>query len=125
MKSNLITSAIVFVAGTVVAFVTSNMILPGIDSFEIKTIDIESSSTLSDPDIEVFNYRAINPTVEVYVGGDCETYDENGNCLDDDRVLTPEENTPNENVPDNNATDNEDNENPDNPPEENDDGTTD
>lgn len=126
MKSNLITSAIVFVAGAIVAFIASNMILPGIDDFDIKTIDVDGSSTLSDPDIEVFNYRAINPTVEVYVGGDCETYDENGNCLDDDRVLTPEENTPNENIPENNTENNENNEEEtDNPPEENDNGTTD
>lgn len=117
MKSHLITSAIVFIAGTVVAFIASNMIMPGIEDFNIETINLDSATTLSDPDAEVFNYRAINPTVEVYVGGDEDNSEEN----------TPNENIPNnnENNGQNNNTPNEDNENPDNPPEENDDGTTD
>lgn len=110
MKSSLITSAIIFVAGTVVAFIAGDMLMPKIEDFSIKTINIENSATLSEPNIEIFNYRAINPTVEVYVGGDEESSD----------------NDLNPSVPDeNNNENNDDNISPDNPPEENDNGTTD
>lgn len=92
MKSDLFTSIAVFTVGTVIAFITCNMILPGIEDFEIKTINIDSDTSLAEPNAEVFNYRAINPTVEVYVGEGCESYDENGNCIDNG-VLNTEENT--------------------------------
>lgn len=116
MKSNLLTSVVIFVVGAVVAFITCNMIVPGIEDFNLKTIDINSDATLVDPDTEIFNYRAINPTVEVYVGDGCEVYDENGNCIDNG-VLNTEEN--------NNAETNTSNETPDETPGENDDGTVD
>lgn len=121
MKSDLFTSITVFVVGAVVAFITCNMILPGIEDFEIKTIDIDSSTSLSDPNAEVFNYRAINPTVEVYVGEGCESYDENGNCIDNG-ILNTEENNSNQNNPDENTNAEEDTEDD---TGENENGTTD
>lgn len=68
MKSHLITMILAFIAGAAVSFVAINIILPATEDFIIKTVDIDSSASLSDPNIEIFNYRAINPTVEVYVG---------------------------------------------------------
>lgn len=98
MKSHLVTTVLAFAAGAAVSFVAVNIILPAIEDFSIKTIDINSAATLSDPNIEVFNYRAINPTVEVYIGDDCEVHDGNGNCIDD--VINPEP-TPEENPEEN------------------------
>lgn len=68
MKTDLFTSIVIFVIGTVVAFVTATMIIPGIEDFDIKTVNVNTNTSLTEPDDEVFNYRAINPTVEVYVG---------------------------------------------------------
>lgn len=114
MKSSLLTSVAIFIVGAVISFITCNMIVPGIEDFNLKTINIDSDATLVDPDIEVFNYRAINPTVEVYVGDGCETYDENGNCIDNS-ILESEENT--EETPNNDT--------PEENPEEDDNGTVD
>ncbi len=102
MKADLFTSIATFIVGIIIAFVACNMILPEIGSFNIKNVNIDSSASLAEPDIEVFNYRAINPTVEVYVGTGCEAYDENGECIDDN-ILESEEIIPEEN--NNGATD--------------------
>lgn len=80
MKFDLTTSIIVAVIGTVAAFFVTNMFLPAIDSFSFKVLSATPSTTLTSPNSEIFNYRAINPTVEVYVG-QCEEYNENGECI--------------------------------------------
>lgn len=69
--------------GTIAAFFVCRMILgdPSQASTKFKTINRTISSSLVDPDPEVFNSTAINPTIEVYVG-DCEDIDQNG-ILDD------------------------------------------
>ena len=45
---------------------TSHTVLAGV---QFKTVD-NSSYSLAEPDPEVFNFRAVNPTVEVYVGSE-------------------------------------------------------
>lgn len=80
MKFDLATSIIVGIIGVVVAFFVMNLFLPEIESFSFKVLSSTPTTTLTDPNPEVFNYRAINPTVEVYVG-QCEEYDSDGNCL--------------------------------------------
>ena len=50
-------------------------------SFPVKTITSSVDTNLVDPDPEVFNYKAIDPTVEVYVG-DCTEYNERGECIE-------------------------------------------
>ena len=54
-----------------------NLLVPKIESFTLPSLDSDIDYSLNEPNIEVFNYRAVNPTVEVYVGnctGDnCET----------------------------------------------------
>lgn len=69
--------------GTIAAFFVCRMILgdPNQATTKFKTINRTISSSLVDPDPEVFNSTAINPTIEVYVG-DCEDIDQNG-ILDD------------------------------------------
>lgn len=89
MRSHLVTVILAFIAGTAVAFVAVNIILPAIEDFSIKTIDIDSAATLADPNNEIFNYRAINPTVEVYVGDGAETPDLE---VPESEPETPEEN---------------------------------
>lgn len=79
MKTDLITSILAAVVGTVAAFFICNLIVPKIEDFTYKTLDSNLQYTLKDPNVEVFNYRAVNPTVEIVInrdgctGSDCET----------------------------------------------------
>lgn len=54
---------------------------PNEAQIEFKTVRNVITASLVQPDAEVFNSTAINPTIEVYVG-DCEDIDQNG-ILDD------------------------------------------
>lgn len=65
--------------GTIAAFFMCRMILgdPNEATTRFRTVNRTISSSLVDPDPEVFNSTAINPTIEVYVG-DCEDFDQNG-----------------------------------------------
>lgn len=83
MKSDLITSIGVAILGTVISYFVCNMFIGEIEPKSIKTIDGSVSASLATPDPEVFNYRALNPTVETYVG-ECTQVSENGECLDED-----------------------------------------
>ena len=85
MKSDVITAAVTAVISAAIAYFICGMFLPGLEDVSFPVLQGEASYTLSDPDVEVFNYRAINPTVEVYVG-DCTEYDSAGNCLDYDKI---------------------------------------
>lgn len=77
-QSDIITVIIIAVVGTLAAYFGVNLILgkPGDASFQFKTIEAVSAE-LAEPDPEVFNREAINPTIEVYVG-ECEDLDQNG-----------------------------------------------
>ena len=81
MKTDLLTAIGAAIVGILVAyFVVNGMILKDPAPFTIKTLSSSTSSSLSEPSAEIFNYRALNPTVEVYI--DCSNYDISGNCLD-------------------------------------------
>ena len=81
----------VAIGGVLIAFFVTNLLIPELEPFSFMAIDKSANSTaaendydyanLSAPDNEVFNYDALNPTVEVYVG-ECEEYDANGNCVE-------------------------------------------
>lgn len=77
-KSDIITVILIASIGTVMAAVMTNMILGNPDerSVSFKSIS-EIFADLDEPDPEMFNIEAINPTVEVYVG-DCQDIDQNG-----------------------------------------------
>lgn len=75
-QSDIFTVVLVASVGTIVAFILVNMFLKVPDSEKIKTMDV-IQSTLAEPDPEMYNIDAINPTVEVYVG-DCQDADQNG-----------------------------------------------
>ncbi len=77
-QSDIITVGMVAVIGTLIAFFLTNALLDNPDNAQktIKTI-APLSGTLVQPDAEVFNADALNPTVEVRAG-DCLDSDQNG-----------------------------------------------
>lgn len=78
-QSDIFTLVLVAGIGTLAAFFISRAILgdPDMAKVEFKAIDKVVASSLSQPDAEVFNSLAINPTIEVFVGN-CEDIDQNG-----------------------------------------------
>lgn len=83
MKKDLFTAIVAAVVMALVAFFATNALMGPVESVNIKTVESEVDVNLSEPDPEVFNYRALNPTVEVYVG-DCDEYNEYGECVEAD-----------------------------------------
>ena len=77
-RSDFFTIAVVATIGVVISAFLVSMLLgdPNAKSVSFKSVDVIDSG-LVDPDPEVFNPDAINPTVEVYVG-DCVDQDQNG-----------------------------------------------
>lgn len=81
MKTDLATAIVAGVAGVLIAYFVTNIFIPPTEDFTYTSVDPSIGSDYVEPDIELFNFRALNPTVEVYVGN-CTEYDENGECLD-------------------------------------------
>lgn len=81
MKTELITAIGTAIVGTLVAYFACGFFIGEIKPVNVKTINSSVNTELKDPDSEVFNYKAINPTVEVYVG-DCAEYNANGECIE-------------------------------------------
>ena len=94
MKQELTTTILTALVGVVAAFFITNMVVPSLQGISIKTLNDTLNYTLKEPDTEIFNYRAVNPTVEVYVGR-CEAYDDNGNCILEEGVEINPNLTPN------------------------------
>lgn len=93
MKTDLFTSIVAAVLGVGVSFLICNVLLPEIEPVSFKKLSNASSDySLTEPDVNVFNYRALNPTVEVYVG-DCTEYDSFGNCIDEQNQDDTEDDT--------------------------------
>ena len=90
MKTDLATSIIAAILGVVAAYFICNMILPSIPDFEFPTLNSDVTYTLDEPNPEIFNYRAINPTVEVYVG-QCAEYNEYGECIENIEYIEGED----------------------------------
>ena len=70
MKADLATTIAAAIAGVLISFFICNIFIGEIDSVTVKTVEGNISTNLATPDDEVFNYRALNPTVEVYVGSE-------------------------------------------------------
>lgn len=79
MKTDLATSIGVAILGVLIAYFVCNFFIGPIESVSFKTIEQDVDATLAEPNVNVFNYKALNPTVEVYVGN-CGERDENGEC---------------------------------------------
>lgn len=91
MKTDLITSIGVAIVGVILAFVICNLLIPPIEDFSFKTMESAVSTDLVDPDPEIFNYKSINPTVEVYIGNSCSEFNTEGECADEEKTTTEEE----------------------------------
>lgn len=78
-QSDVFTLILIAGIGTLAAFFLCKTLLgdPNEASVQFKTVSRVIGSELVQPDQEVFNSTAINPTVEVFVG-DCEDIDQNG-----------------------------------------------
>lgn len=83
MKNDLATAIGVGIIGIIIGFVVCNLFLTDSESVSYKMINANVTMQLVEPDDEVFNVKALNPTVEVYVG-DCAEYDSYGNCVEDE-----------------------------------------
>lgn len=81
MKNDLVTSIGLTIVGALIAYFVCNLLIPPIEGVSFKTLETKVDASLVDPNPEVFNYKAINPTVEVYVG-DCTNIGPGGECLD-------------------------------------------
>lgn len=75
-QSDIISVVMVAVIGSIVAFLMVNLILGEPQDVTYKTVS-SVSADLREPDPEVFNESAVNPTIEIYVGS-CEDIDRNG-----------------------------------------------
>ena len=118
MKTDLFTAIVVAVGGIVLAFFVTRIFLPELGEYKVKSLNDSANTSVTDynyadlaePDPEVFNYDALNPTVEVYVG-DCAEVDENGECIEAPEDEEDGENTDNENSDESNPrTDDQENE---------------
>ena len=75
-KTDIATVILIASIGTIGAFFACNALLGDPNDKSVTFTTISSiSSQLDAPDSEIFNFDAINPTVEVYVG----------NCVDEDQ----------------------------------------
>ena len=120
MKNDLATSIIAAIIGILVAYFACSAILPEIEGVNYKTLSSSITYNLSEPDPEVFNFRAVNPTVEVYVG-QCEEYNANNECVkvvDNDSLNNGQTNQNNNNT-NNNNTNNNNTDNTNNQPQNN------
>lgn len=84
-KSDIATVILIAGFSSIVAFVLANVFLgdPNDESVMVEYLPVISSD-LSQPDPELFNSTAINPTVEVYIGQckEGETWDSDaGSCV--------------------------------------------
>ena len=90
MKTDLISSIGVAIIGVLLAFFICNLFIGEIKDYEFQSIDASINADLIDPNPEVFNYKALNPTVEVYVGN-CTDYNSVGECIEESTEPTQEE----------------------------------
>lgn len=81
MKTDITTAIIAAIVGVIVAYFVTGFVVPAIEDVSFKVLAADPQYSLTEPNPEIFNYRAINPTVEVYVG-QCLEYNENGECID-------------------------------------------
>ena len=81
MKTDLFTSVVAAIAGILIAYFVTGLFLGPIKDVSFPALDSSVNINLSEPSPEIFNYRALNPTVEVYVG-ECEEKNEFDECIE-------------------------------------------
>ena len=117
MKTDLASSIGAAIAGVLIAYFICNLFIGPIDDFTIKTVDSSVDADLVEPNPEVFNYKALNPTVEVYVGDDTAEEPQQNTPVEPEPEAEPEEESSN--------TDEEDQENSETETQEGENGNTD
>ena len=95
MKSDFVTSIIVAIVGAIGAYLICNLLFAGEPEIvEVKTIEnSDISSSIAEPNPELFNIKALNPTVEVYIG-ECSEFNDQGECLDDAKAIKSDQTSP-------------------------------
>ena len=81
VKTDLFTSIIAAITGVLIAFFVTNLFIGPIEDVTYKKVSSSVNASITDPDPEFFNYKALNPTVEVYVG-ECVEYNQYGECVE-------------------------------------------
>ena len=82
LNTNTIVTAVIGVICVVIAYFATNFFIGPIESVSYKEVSSGVDANLVDPNPEIFNYKALNPTVEVYVG-ECTEYNQYGECIDE------------------------------------------
>lgn len=67
-KFDLVTAILSLVVCAGIAYFITNTLMPKIEPVSFKTIDSAVSGSVETPSTDIFNFTAINPTVEVCVG---------------------------------------------------------
>ena len=83
MKKDLFTSILVAILGIFISYLVCNTFYGEIPPYQFNSIQETVSADLAEPDSGIFNYRAINPTVEVYVG-DCDVNSNDEKCINNE-----------------------------------------
>jgi hypothetical protein len=109
MKKELFLAVVTAIIGTLVGFFVVSIFAGSTDPFTITTLsptngnstETTNYSNLESPNPEIFNYKSINPTVEVYVGDGSSTIitpeqdqSQDQNQEDQDQNDQNDENTP-------------------------------
>lgn len=95
MKTDLASSIGAAIAGVLIAYFICNLFIGPIEDFTVKTVDSSVGAELVEPDPEVFNYKALNPTVEVYVGDDTAEEPQQNTPVEPEPEAEPEEESSN------------------------------
>ncbi len=113
-KVELATTIAAAIAGVVIAYFITGLFIGEIESVSVKTVETEVTADLAEPDQNIFNYKSLNPTVEIYIGsGDVQTVSEVPVEVTDTQIDDTANNTTNDTTNDttNNTTDTTDNTN--------------
>lgn len=81
MKTDLASAIGAAIVGFIIAYFVTDFFTGDIEPFTYKTVETTVNAELGEPNQEVFNYRSLNPTVEVYVGS-CAEYNSHGECVE-------------------------------------------
>lgn len=84
MKKDLASSIGVAIVGAIIAYFICNLFIGPIEDVTLKTVDSSVSADLVEPNPELFNYKALNPTVEVYVGN-CSEFNSADECIEENK----------------------------------------
>ena len=68
MKTDLVSSIGIAIVGVLIAYFVCNLFIGPIEDYTVNSVSTKVDASLDSPSPEVFNYKALNPTVEVYVG---------------------------------------------------------